>query len=110
MADEKNCLEGHVFVGEKCDRCGRGAVGAEAPVETPVEEKAIDPSELTTKELRAELDKLGVAFKASDSKAVLIKKLKEASAEDSEDEESEDDDDLDGDEELPDDEDEDDEI
>lgn len=89
-----------------CSRCGGVAIGT-ADVAPVLNEEVSAPAEdtrdlesLTKKEVEAELTKLGVEFKTSESKAELFEKLKEAveasavdveDAEEENEEESEDD-------------------
>lgn len=78
------CNQGHVLDPghPTCSRCGGLPIGTAevAPVinEAPVADAPRDLDTLTKKEIEAELTVLGVEFKSSESKAELVKKLKEA--------------------------------
>lgn len=91
---ESICNQGHVIDPGllNCSRCGGSAIGTAevAPVinEAPVAEDAatVDLETLTKKEIEVALEKLGVDFKTSESKADLLEKLQEAVAADAEEE------------------------
>ena len=89
---EPICSQGHVIDNGRslCQRCNSPAIGtvdaAPIPVPEAVEENTVKaPEELTKRELFAELAKLGIEFKESESKAELIEKLKNAAEESAED-------------------------